>query len=250
MDNKLARACLAELIGTFALVFVGGGVVCVAALTSEPRLDATAIALAEGLTLAVALTATHRASGGGLNPALSLMLYVFRRLDLRKTDRLRRGATARRLSGGAVSAHPFPGAGRHRPFPGHAARAGVSGPGDRHAERHLQRHRRRDVFHLFSRLRLLRHDARPPQSAVGRPDRRAGADGGGAVRMPADRRRRQPGPLVRPRRLGNDAGADRSTRGAITPFTGSGRSSAPCWAASCTCSSCDRRKRTPGPEKR
>ncbi len=83
MDTKLARACLAELIGTFAVVFVGGGVVCVAALTTEPRLDATAIALAEGLTLAVALTATHRASGGGLNPALSLMLYVFRRLDLR-----------------------------------------------------------------------------------------------------------------------------------------------------------------------
>src|ERR1700676_5395845 len=84
MDNKLLRACLAELIGTFAVVYVGGGVVCVAALTSEPRLDATAIALAEGLTLAVALTATHRASGGGLNPALSLMLYVFRRIDLRK----------------------------------------------------------------------------------------------------------------------------------------------------------------------
>jgi aquaporin Z len=84
MDNKLLRACLAELIGTFALVFIGGGVVCVAALTTEPRLDATGIALAEGLTLAVALTATHRASGGGLNPALTLMLWVFRRIDGRK----------------------------------------------------------------------------------------------------------------------------------------------------------------------
>ena len=103
MDNKLLRACLAELIGTFALVFVGGGVVCVAALTTEPRLDATAIALAEGLTLAVALTATHRASGGGLNPALTLMLYVFRRLDLRKLLGFVVGPAARRLSGGAVS---------------------------------------------------------------------------------------------------------------------------------------------------
>ena len=84
MDNKLLRGCLAELIGTFALVFVGGGVVCVAALASEPRLDATAIGLAEGLTLAVALTATHRASGGGLNPALTLMLWVFRRIDGRR----------------------------------------------------------------------------------------------------------------------------------------------------------------------
>ncbi len=84
MDSKLLRACLAELIGTFALVFVGGGVVCVAALADQPRLDVTAIALAEGLTLAVALTATHRASGGGLNPALTLMLWVFRRIDGRK----------------------------------------------------------------------------------------------------------------------------------------------------------------------
>jgi MIP family channel proteins len=84
MDNKLLRACLAELIGTFALVFVGGGVVCVASLASEPRLDMTAIALAEGLTLAVALTATARVSGGGLNPALTLMLWVFRRIDGRK----------------------------------------------------------------------------------------------------------------------------------------------------------------------
>jgi aquaporin TIP len=84
MDNKLLRACLAEGIGTFALVFVGGGVVCAAALAGQPRLDATAIALAEGLTLAVVLTATHRASGGGLNPALTLMLWVFRRIDGRK----------------------------------------------------------------------------------------------------------------------------------------------------------------------
>jgi aquaporin Z len=84
MDNKLLRASLAELIGTFALVFVGGGVVCVANLTSEPRLDATAIAFAEGLTLAVALTATLRGYGGGLNPALTLMLWVFRRIDGRK----------------------------------------------------------------------------------------------------------------------------------------------------------------------
>jgi len=84
MDNTFLRGCLAELIGTFALVFVGGGVVCVAALADQPRLDATAIGLAEGLTLAVALTATQRASGGGLNPALTLMLWVFRRLDTRK----------------------------------------------------------------------------------------------------------------------------------------------------------------------
>jgi MIP family channel proteins len=84
MDKTLLRGCLAELIGTFAVVLVGGGVVCAAALPDQPRPDATAIALAEGLTLAVALTATQRASGGGLNPALSVMLWAFRRIDRRQ----------------------------------------------------------------------------------------------------------------------------------------------------------------------
>jgi glycerol uptake facilitator-like aquaporin len=84
MDNKLLRACLAELVGTFAVVLVGAGAACAAALTTEPRLDLTAVALAEGLTLAVMLTATYRVSGGGFNPALTLMLWVFRRIDGRK----------------------------------------------------------------------------------------------------------------------------------------------------------------------
>jgi glycerol uptake facilitator-like aquaporin len=84
MDVKLLRACLAELLGTFALVLVGAGTACAAALTAEPRLDVTAVALAEGLTLAVVLTATYRVSGGGFNPALTLMLWVFRRIDGRK----------------------------------------------------------------------------------------------------------------------------------------------------------------------
>jgi aquaporin Z len=82
MDTQQVRACVAELIATFAVVFVGGGTVCAAVLAAtEPRLDATGVALAEGLTLAVVLTATHRVSGGGANPALSLMLWVLRRID-------------------------------------------------------------------------------------------------------------------------------------------------------------------------
>jgi MIP family channel proteins len=84
MDVKL-RAYLAELVGTFALVFVGAGTVCASYLltndSGEPRLTVTGIALAEGFTLAVALTAIYRLPGGYLNPALTVMLWVLRRLD-------------------------------------------------------------------------------------------------------------------------------------------------------------------------
>lgn len=80
MDAKL-RMYLAELIGTFVLVFVGAATVCASQLASEPRLGVTAIALAEGCALAVLLTATFAVSPGCLNPAVPLMLWVFKRLE-------------------------------------------------------------------------------------------------------------------------------------------------------------------------
>jgi glycerol uptake facilitator-like aquaporin len=79
MDTKL-RTYLAELIGTFILVLVGAGIVCASALTNPP-LSETALALAEGLTCAVVLTVTFPVSTGCLNPAITLMLWVFKRLD-------------------------------------------------------------------------------------------------------------------------------------------------------------------------
>lgn len=80
MDAKL-RMYLAELIGTFVLVFVGAATVCASQLASEPRLGVTAVALAEGCALAVLLTATFAVSPGCLNPAVPLMLWVFKRLE-------------------------------------------------------------------------------------------------------------------------------------------------------------------------
>jgi len=79
MDNKL-RTYLAELVGTFILVLVGAGTVCASGLTNPP-LSETALALAEGLTYAVVLTVTFSVSTGCLNPAITVMLWVFRRLD-------------------------------------------------------------------------------------------------------------------------------------------------------------------------
>jgi glycerol uptake facilitator-like aquaporin len=80
MDPRL-RACLAELIGTWFLVFFGAGAVCAQALTTVPRLDVSALALAEGCVLAVLLTCTMPWSQGYLNPAITLALWVGQRLD-------------------------------------------------------------------------------------------------------------------------------------------------------------------------
>jgi glycerol uptake facilitator protein len=97
MDSNLRRAYLIELIGTFALVYISAGVVCVNHMTTpsgqQPGTASLAghqpglvgIALAQGLILAAALAVTVPLSGGYLNPAITLMLWVFNRLDHRRT---------------------------------------------------------------------------------------------------------------------------------------------------------------------
>jgi len=83
MENKL-RPFVAELIGTFILVFLGAGTVCTAHLVigaEQAYLYFVAIALAQGFALAVALTATLNVSGGYLNPAVTVTLWVLKRFD-------------------------------------------------------------------------------------------------------------------------------------------------------------------------
>jgi MIP family channel proteins len=86
MDKNL-RPYLAELIGTFALVFLGAGTVCMyqlALLPGQPQPYVLGIALAEGFILASMLSATVHISGGFLNPAVTLMLWVYKRMDGQK----------------------------------------------------------------------------------------------------------------------------------------------------------------------
>jgi MIP family channel proteins len=97
MDAILRRGVVAELLGTFAVVWFGAGAVCVNVLTTAAnQTPATAgltamqpglvgLALAQGLIFAGALAVTMRLSGGFLNPAVTLMLWVFNRLDNRRT---------------------------------------------------------------------------------------------------------------------------------------------------------------------
>jgi len=83
-DEKL-RCYLAEFLGTFVLVLFGAGAVCGYYLPSNYRPEVAGIAMAEGFTLAVLLTATFQVSRGCLNPAITLIFWVCKRLDGRRT---------------------------------------------------------------------------------------------------------------------------------------------------------------------
>jgi glycerol uptake facilitator-like aquaporin len=89
MDLKL-RMYLVELAGTFVLVLVGAGTVCAEWLNTPQggTIDVTGAALAEGFALAVALTVTFPVSPGCLNPAITLMQWVFRKLSNRQAAAL------------------------------------------------------------------------------------------------------------------------------------------------------------------
>jgi aquaporin Z len=73
------RHFTAEFVGTFALVFVGGG-----AIITSPMLQVQAavvnIAIAHGLILAIMVTATMRISGH-LNPAVTVGFLVTKRIE-------------------------------------------------------------------------------------------------------------------------------------------------------------------------
>ncbi|HEX5972081.1 MAG TPA: aquaporin [Gemmatimonadaceae bacterium] len=73
------RHFVAEFIGIFALVFVGGAAIMVAVQTQAPNalLD---VAVAHGLILALMVTATMRISGH-LNPAVTIGFLAARRIE-------------------------------------------------------------------------------------------------------------------------------------------------------------------------
>jgi aquaporin TIP len=68
-----ARSALAELIGTFLIVFIAASA---ATLSSAGVLDLTGLGLATGLAYAVAVAVALRISGGHVNPAVSIALWV------------------------------------------------------------------------------------------------------------------------------------------------------------------------------
>ncbi|MFG0325654.1 MAG: MIP/aquaporin family protein [Phycisphaerales bacterium JB037] len=78
--NDLTRGCVAEFIGTFALVFFGAGSVVLAADLSTPAASPYGglliVAAAHALVLTVFVTGLMYVSGAQFNPAVSLALLA------------------------------------------------------------------------------------------------------------------------------------------------------------------------------
>lgn len=78
-----SKPMVAEFVGTFALTFVGIGAIAANAI-SGGALGLVGIALAHGLALAVAITATAAISGGHINPAVSVAAWITGKLPTSK----------------------------------------------------------------------------------------------------------------------------------------------------------------------
>jgi aquaporin Z len=85
MHSRLSIRVGAEFVGTFVFVLVGAGsAVATRSLgVSDPASSLVIAALANGLGLAVAVSATMGISGGSLNPAVTLALYAAKKLPSR-----------------------------------------------------------------------------------------------------------------------------------------------------------------------
>jgi MIP family channel proteins len=80
MNPNLLKQCVAEFIGTFALIFIGVGAIH----NNEPAagVGLLGVALAHGLTIAVMASATGGISGGHLNPAVTFGLLAGGKISL------------------------------------------------------------------------------------------------------------------------------------------------------------------------
>jgi MIP family channel proteins len=76
VDEDPFRRGLAEFVGAFTLIFIGGG----AGIVSHS--DIVAVALANGLAIGIMVTNLGHISGGHFNPAITLGFVVTRRIKL------------------------------------------------------------------------------------------------------------------------------------------------------------------------
>jgi aquaporin Z len=103
MDNKQLRLISIELLGTFGLVLFSAGLVCINEMTGplaahQPGI--VGVALGQGLILGALVALTAPVTGGYLNPAITLTLWVFNRLETQRAVWL----MAAQFAGGVLAA--------------------------------------------------------------------------------------------------------------------------------------------------
>lgn len=77
MEHDLTRRAIAEFVGTFTLIFIGGG----AGIVSGQ--DIVAVALANGLAIGIMVSNLGHISGGHFNPSITAGFLATRRIDAR-----------------------------------------------------------------------------------------------------------------------------------------------------------------------
>ena len=72
------KKLVAEAVGAFTLIFVGPGSVMLA--TANSNVPLVGVALAHGIAIAVMVSALGAVSGGHFNPAVTIDMWVTRRI--------------------------------------------------------------------------------------------------------------------------------------------------------------------------
>jgi len=80
---KDSKAYLAEAIATFGLVFIGAGAI-LANFFSKNQIGIVGIALAHGLVLMCMIYATAHISGGHVNPAVTIGMWITKQIKTAK----------------------------------------------------------------------------------------------------------------------------------------------------------------------